>query len=332
MSTLKILFIGGTGVISAACARAAVAAGHELHVLTRSAHDPRGLPPQAIRHFADVHDPTAVDIALGTEEFDVVANFVAFEPPDVAADVTRFSGRLRQYVFIGTTSSYQKPALRLPITESTPLRNPYFPYSRAKIACEDALHDAYRRFGFPVTIVRPSFTYDETTFPIGDGWAVVERMRRGQAVVVHGDGSALCTLTHSSDFARTFTALLGDPSTVGDSFHITSDEILSWKQVYDAIATAAGVDEPRYAFVPSEAIARADPGWGEALLGDKTHSAFFDNSKVRGVVPGHHAEIPYWQGARLTVDWFDAHPDAQRVDPDRRRIMDALVASYLPEP
>jgi nucleoside-diphosphate-sugar epimerase len=328
MTSLKVLFVGGTGVISAACAASSIELGHELHLLTRTRSERRPAPAEAILHFADIHDSEAVDAAIGGLDFDVVVDFVAFETRHVQADIDRFRGRVGQFVFIGTTSSYQKPALRLPITESTPLRNPHFAYSRAKIECEGLLDNAYRDFGFPATIVRPSFTYDRTSFPISDGWAVVQRMRESKEVVVHGDGSALGTLTHASDFARTFALLLGNERTVGDDFHITSDEIVSWQQVYDAIASAAGIREPRYVHVPSDVIAEADPQWGETLLGDKTHSAFFDNTKVRSVVPQHTATMPYWRGARETVAWYDAHPESQTVDERRMATMDRLIERF----
>jgi nucleoside-diphosphate-sugar epimerase len=328
MKPLSVLLLGGTGVISSAVAERAVEVGHDVHLLTRSRSDVRPAPDAATLHFADVRDAAAVDRALGELRFDVVVDFVAFETSHVRADIDRFAGKVGQYIFISTTSAYQKPALHLPITESTPLRNPYLSYSRAKIDCEDLVVAAYRERDFPATIVRPSFTYDRTTFPLGDGWTLVDRMRRGLPVIVHGDGSALCTLTHNTDFARTLVALFGHPQSIGDSFHITSDEILTWHQAYDAIATAAGVDKPSYVYVPSVAIEAADPSWGDVLLGDKTHSAFFDNTKVRALVPEHRALVPYWQGARETVAWYDAHPEAQVSDPARVAVMDRLAEQY----
>ncbi|PJJ62298.1 NAD-dependent epimerase/dehydratase family protein [Compostimonas suwonensis] len=329
MSSLSLLLIGGTGVISSACARRAVDAGHEVHLLTRGESSLRPAPEGALLHTADVRDRRAVESALDGLSFDAVVNFVAFEPAHVQADIELFAGRTGQYVFISSTSAYQKPAAVLPITESTPLRNPYLSYSRAKIECEDVLVQAYRRSGFPVTIVRPSFTYDHTIFPIDGGWTVVDRMRRGLEVILPGDGSSLCSLTHASDFAETFVELLGDPRTIGDSYHITTDERLTWRQAFEAIAAAAGV-EPRFVSVPSEAIAAADPEWGAVLLGDKTHSAFFDNSKVRGIVPGHHARIPYWKGARETVAWYDANPQERRIDDARSAVMDELAERFRP--
>lgn len=215
------------------------------------------------------------------------------------------------------------------MVESTPLRNPFWAYSRAKIACEDVLVRAYRDDGFPATIVRPSHTYDQTMVPLDGGWTVIERMRRGQEVVVHGDGTSLWTLTHHVDFARGFVGLLGSPRAVGDSFHITSDEVLTWDRIAQSLAAAAGV-RARIVHVPSDAIAAVDAEWGAGLLGDKAHSVVFDNSKLRAVVPDYVATIPFEQGAREIVAWHDADPARRQVDPAVEQTMDRLVEAFRP--
>ncbi|MDQ1585313.1 MAG: hypothetical protein QOH80_678, partial [Actinomycetota bacterium] len=275
----------------------------------------------------DIRDPAAAKEALGSLEFDSVVDWVAFTPDHVLADLDMFRGRTGQYVFISSASAYQTPPERLPVTESTPLRNPNWRYSRDKIACEDLLIGAYREEGFPATIVRPSHTYDQTTVPFDGGWTAVARMRQGKPVIVQGDGTSLWTLTHHVDFARGFVPLLGHPRTLGEAFHITSDDVLTWDQIARSLATAAGV-EPRIVHVSSDAIAAADPEWGAGLLGDKAHSMIFDNSKLRSVVPDYRATIPFEQGAREIVGWHDADASRQKVDARLDAVMDRLVERY----
>jgi nucleoside-diphosphate-sugar epimerase len=330
MTTLRVLLIGGTGIISTACAAEAVARGHEVHVLNRSVSATRGVPDGAIQHLADVRDPASVRAALGDLRFDAVVEFVGFVPEHVENDVALFRDRTDQYVFISSASAYQTPPSRLPITESTPLRNPFWQYSRDKIACEDALVTEYRRSGFPITIVRPSHTYDHTMVPFDGGWTVVDRMRRGEEVVVPGDGTSLWTLTHHTDFARGLVGLLGRDDAIGEAFHITSDRVYTWTSVYEHIARAAGVENPRLVFVPSEAVAAVDAEWGAALLGDKSHSMVFDNAKIRSRVPEFTSFIGFEQGAREIVDWFDAHPEAQLVDERYDLLMDRLTRAFRP--
>jgi nucleoside-diphosphate-sugar epimerase len=230
-------------------------------------------------------------------------------------------------VFISSASAYQTPPARLPVTESTPLRNPFWQYSRDKIACEDLLTAAYRADGFPATVVRPSHTYDRTLIPLEGGWTSLARMRAGKEIVVHGDGTSLWTLTHHTDFARGFVPLLGHPRTVGEAFQITSDDVLTWNQIAETLAAAAGV-EARIVHVPSDVIAAADPEWGAGLLGDKAHSMVFDNTKLRSVVPAYRAVIPFEQGAREIVAWYDADPTRQVIDARHDALIDDLVARY----
>ena len=326
MSALTVLFLGGTGIISSAAAVRAVELGHDLTVLNRGSSSTRPVPAGVEVLTGDVSDPGSVRRALGDRTFDVVVDFVAFTPDQVRADVDLFTGRTGQYVFISSASAYQKPVASLPIRESSPLRNPYWQYSRDKIACEDVLVGAYREHGFPVTIVRPSHTYDRTTVPITGGWTAIDRLRRGLEVVVPGDGTSLWTLTHHDDFARAFVGLLGLPAAVGDVFHITSDEALPWDQICTTLAAAAGVDDPGLVHVASESVAVVAPEWGPGLLGDKAHSVVFDNSKVKAAVPGWHATTSWATGAREIVEWFDADASRREVDPAAERAFDRLLA------
>ena len=328
MAKLKVLFIGGTGVISSACVRAAVAGRDiELYVLNRGKSATWGVPDGVTELRGDVRDAASVRKAVDGLDFDSVVDFVAFAPEHVRADLELFRGRTGQYVFISTASAYQKPPSRLPVTESTPLRNPYWQYSRDKIACEDLLVAEYRASGFPATIVRPSHTYDATKTVLSGGWTSLNRMLTGKPVIVHGDGTSLWTVTHNTDFARAFVPLLGHPRTLGEAFHITSDDVLTWDQIACALGAALGVT-PRIVHVPSDVIAAADPEWGDGLLGDKAHSVIFDNSKVRSVVPGWHAVVPFEQGARQIADWYLAHPAWQVVDERADALMDKLAADF----
>lgn len=327
MAATRLLVIGGTGVISSAVTRLAVERGLDVTVLNRGSSATRPLPDGAEVVQADVRDPASVRAALGDREFDSVVDWVAFTPEHVQTDVDLFAGRTGQYVFISSASAYQTPPERLPVTESTPLRNPFWQYSRDKIACEDLLVRAYRDSGFPATVIRPSHTYDRTLVPLDGGWTALERMRQGREVVVHGDGTSLWTLTHHEDFARGLVPLLGDPRTLGEAFHITSDDVLTWDQIVRALAAAAGV-EPRIVHVPSDAIAAADPDWGAGLLGDKAHSMVFDTTKLRRLVPDFATTIRFEQGAREIVDWFDADPARRVVDERLDAVMDDLVARF----
>jgi nucleoside-diphosphate-sugar epimerase len=323
---VRVLFVGGTGVISSACARLAVERGTDLTLL-HIGDSWREVPEGAEQVIADIRDPQSVRKALGKREFDVVVNWVAFTPEHIQIDIDLFGERTGQYVFISSTSAYQTPPARLPIRESTPLRNPYWLYSRNKIACEEVLLTAYRDRGLPVTIVRPGHTYDRSVVPFEGGWTIVERMRQGKEVVVHGDGSALWPLLHHADFARGFLPLLGDGRTFGEAFHITSDVVQSWDQIAHILARAAGT-EARIVHVPSDVIAVEHQEWGDHILGDKTHSQIFDTSKLRSVVPGFVPTIPFEQGAREIVAWYDADPARKVVDSHYDTLMDDLVTRF----
>jgi len=330
-TALRVLFIGGTGVISAPAAQRAVAVGHRLTILNRGSETLRSAPEGAEVLKADIRDTASVRAALGNRMFDVVVDFVAFTADHVAADIELFTGRTGQYVFISSASAYQKPPARLPILESTPLRNPFWQYSRDKIACEDLLVKAYREDGFPATIIRPSHTYDRTMIALTGGWTDIARMRAGKPVVVHGDGTSLWTLTHSSDFAKALVGLLGLPQAVGDSFTITSDEYLPWNEIYEIFAQAAGVPAPQLVHIASDTIAAAAPDVGPSLLGDKSHSVVFDNSKVKALVPEFICTVPFALGARQVLSWYDSNPDQQIVDEGLNATFDQLIAAARPQ-
>jgi nucleoside-diphosphate-sugar epimerase len=321
---MKVLFVGGTGIISSACSRLAVARGIELYHLRRG-RTSRPVPPDIQLLTGDIRDLASARRALGDHRFDAVVDWIAFTPAQVEQDLALFRGRTHQYVFISSASAYQTPPSALPVTESTPLDNPFWAYSRDKIACEERLLRAYREEKFPFTVVRPSHTYDRTLFPCHGGYTVIDRMRRGKKVVVHGDGTSLWTLTHHEDFAKGLVGLLGSSRAIGQAVHITSDEWLSWNQIHEILAQAAGT-RADIVHLPSQVIAARDPEWGASLLGDKTHSMIFDNSKVKRLVPGFRAEIPFSQGAREIMAYHDADPARRVVDPKLDALTDQLVA------
>lgn len=324
----SVLFIGGTGIISSACVARAVAQGLDVTILNRGQSD--GLLPDGVRRVtADIRDVEAVRQALKGQEFDSVVDFVAFDAVHARTAIELFRGLTGQYIFISSASAYQTPPARLPITESTPLRNPFLRYSRGKIEAESILLDAYRDEDFPVTVVRPSHTYGPMRTPLDGRWTAVERMRQGKEIVVHGDGTSLWTLTHHSDFARFFTPLIGNPATLGEAYHITSDEVLTWNRIYEIVAEAAGATA-RIVHVPSDSINCAHPDWGGALLGDKAHSLIFDNSKIRSMAGAATDFIPFEQGAREIVEWHDEHTDRRAVDTHIDRVMDELIATHRP--
>jgi nucleoside-diphosphate-sugar epimerase len=326
---MKILFIGGTGTISSACAQLALARGFELTLLNRGRQT---VPPGARQIKADIANHAATVAALGDQQWDVVADFIAFTPADVEQRIGLFRGRTAQYIFLSSASVYQKPLATFPITESTPLVNPFWDYSRNKIACEERLLRALREENFPATIVRPSWTYDERhiTVPVNSrkNFTVVDRLRRGQPVIVPGDGTALWTMTHNMDFAKGFVGLLGHQSAIGHTFHITSDEVLTWNQIYEAVAEAAGVAKPKLVHIASDFIAACLPEFSGGLHGDKAHSAVFDNSKIKRFVPDFVATTRFRDGIARSMKWFDADPARQEIDAEANAAWDKLIASY----
>ncbi|MDB6427681.1 MULTISPECIES: SDR family oxidoreductase [unclassified Curtobacterium] len=328
MSGPSVLFIGGSGIISAACVREAVEQGYDVTVLNRGTTDKRPIPDAVARLQADVSDRTALEAAIGDQHWDVVIDFVAFTPDQVQRDIEVFTGRTNQYVFISSASAYQTPATHLPITESTPLKNPFWQYSRDKIACEDLLTKAYREDDFPMTIIRPSHTYDETLVPFSGGWTVLGRMRAGKPIVVTGDGSSLWTITHARDFAVGFVGLLDRAEAIGEAFHITGDEAPTWDRIAHELAAAAGVEDLQLVHVPADAIDALDADWGASLLGDKANTSVFDNTKVQTLVPEFAQTTSIRQGAREIVAWFDADPSRQVTDERLDGLMDQLVERW----
>ncbi|HTP34684.1 MAG TPA: SDR family oxidoreductase [Candidatus Acidoferrales bacterium] len=328
---MKVLFIGGTGIISTACTRLALERGIELTLLNRGRHATQ-TPPGARVVTADIEDAAAVSRALAGERFDAVVDWIAFEPAQVERDMELFRGRTRQYIFISSASAYQKPAGHYLITESTPLANPYWSYSQQKIACEERLMRAYREEGFPVTIVRPSHTYGDTQIALAvNSWAksytAVDRMRRGRKVIVPGDGSSLWVITHNTDLAKGFVGLLGREQAIGHAFHITSDEVMCWDQWYRLTAEAAGV-EPNLLHIASDFLAACIPESRGGLTGDKAASVVFDNTKIKRFVPEYSATMPYTLGIRRTIAWFDADPARRQIDEEANARWDRLIDAY----
>ncbi len=324
---MKVLFIGGTGTISYSSTLLAKEKGVDLYLLNRGKSELRPIPEGVRLLKADIRDPNSVAEALGTLKFDAVADFIAFTPEHIETDLALFRGKTGQYLFISSASAYQTPPSTLPVTESTLLDNPAWEYSRNKIACEERLARAYREEKFPFTIVRPSHTYDQVYIPVHGGWTVVDRMLRGLPVIVHGDGSSLWTLTHSSDFAKGFVGLLGNSHAIGEVYHITSDEWLTWDQIHQVIAKALGVDA-RIVHVPSDLIAAYDADWGDSLLGDKTHSFVLDNSKIKKAVPGFACTKPFSVGIQESLDWYHADPARQVVDGQFNALCERILAAY----
>ena len=330
---MKILFIGGTGLISSACSELAVTRGHELFILNRAASTKHPLPDGATLLKGDIHgDETLLTSLLADQRFDAVVDWVAFTTEDIERDIRLFRDRTNQFVFISSASAYQKPPKHYLITEETPLENPNWQYSRNKAACEQRLMQAYHEHGFPVTIIRPSLTYGPSQIPlIGASWVhpytVIDRMRRGQKVIVPGDGTSLWTLTWNADFAKGLIGLLGNAKAIGEAFHITSDEVLSWDQIFLEVYQALGA-EPNVVHIPSDLIVAHDPEQFGSLLGDKIYSVVFDNSKIKRFMPAFACEVNWAAGLRRTLTWFDAHAEFQTVDHDMNAKWDQIISYF----
>jgi nucleoside-diphosphate-sugar epimerase len=328
---MRILFIGGTGILSTACVDLALARGHEVVLCNRGQR--ASAPAGAKVVVADVRDEAAAAAALGGRTWDAVVDFIAFRPDDIERDLRLFRGRTAQFVFISSASAYQRPSSHYLVTESTPLVNPFWGYSRDKIACEDRLTRALREEAFPATIVRPSLTYGDTQVAVAvNSWersyTAVDRMRRGLPVIVPGDGSSLWTLTHSTDFAKGLVGLLGHPQAIGHAFHITSDEVLTWDQCYLAVAAAAGVSAPKLVHIASDFIAACLPEATGGLIGDKSTSVVFDNTKIKRFVPDYLATTGFRDGIERTLAWFDADPARRLIDEAASEKWDRLIAAY----
>lgn len=324
---MKVLFIGGTGTISGACARLAIKSGLDVTLLTRGRRATDIAGAEILT--GDITLPSVADV-LKNRSFDAVVNWIVYTPEEIERDAALFRGKTTQYIFISSASAYEKPPRSLFQTEETPLRNPFWNYSHLKILCETRLRRFEREEGFPITIVRPSHTYGPQTIPAAFNnsahpWTIIQRLRQGKPVIVHGDGTSLWTLTHADDFARGFVPLLGNPAAVGEAFHITSDEVLSWDAITHTVARAAGV-EAKIVHVSSDTLHALTPGGRETLLGDKMHCSLYDNSKIRKLAPDFRCDIPFADGVRRSIAWFEADAKRQTVDKEFDAVIDRIIA------
>jgi nucleoside-diphosphate-sugar epimerase len=330
---MKALFIGGTGTISTEISKLAVKSGWELYLLNRGNHNARLEALEGVNYIhACMGNEDDVRQKLAGHSFDVVANFIVFTPEQAQRDIRLFSGITKQYLFISSASAYQKPLSDYLITESTPLHNPYWEYSRNKIACEETYIKAYREHGFPITNVRPSHTYDERNIPLAvhgekGSWQVVKRIMDGKPVIVHGDGSSLWTVTHSRDFAKAFLGLMGNVHAVGEAVHITSDESLTWNQIYGCLGAAVG-KEPILRHISTDFLVKCDPNMSGGLLGDKSNSVVFDNSKIKRLVPGFTATVRFDEGVRESVAFFLENAFMQTPDPAFDEWTEKVIKAY----
>ena len=318
---MKILLIGGTGTISGAIAKLLAQRGDDLTLLNRG-NRAEDIPAGAKVICCDINNEALVAEKLAGECFDAVCQFVGYKPEHVQRDYRLFAGKTKQYIFISSTAAYQKPVVNYRMTEETAFCNPYWDYAREKAACEEFLMQKYREEGFPVTIVRPSHTYGERSVPLAvrgkkGSWQILKRMMEGKKVIIHGDGTNLWTLTHNSDFAKGFVGLIGNPVALGEAFHITSDESVTWNQVYQIVADRLNV--PLHAYhVSTDFLSAVNPPhdyWG-SLMGDKANSVVFDNTKLKKAVPGFQATVSVAEGIANTVDYVLAHPQCQADDPE----------------
>lgn len=318
---MKILLIGGTGTISGAIAKLLAQRGDDLTLLNRG-NRAEDVPAGAKVICCDINNEALVEEKLAGECFDAVCQFIGYKPEHVQRDYRLFAGKTKQYIFISSTAAYQKPVVNYRMTEETAFCNPYWDYAREKAACEEFLMQKYREEGFPVTIVRPSHTYGERSVPLAvrgkkGSWQILKRMMEGKKVIIHGDGTNLWTLTHNSDFAKGFVGLIGNPVALGEAFHITSDESVTWNQVYQIVADRLNV--PLHAYhVSTDFLSAVNPPhdyWG-SLMGDKANSVVFDNTKLKKAVPGFQATVSVAEGIANTVDYVLAHPQCQADDPE----------------
>ncbi|MDR2629735.1 MAG: SDR family oxidoreductase [Spirochaetaceae bacterium] len=329
---MKVLFIGGTGTISTAISRQLLAQGAELFLLNRgNRNQVLGGPVKELH--CDIQNEAEAAEKIKDLSFDVTADFIAFTQDQVERDFRLFKDKTKQYIFISSASAYQKPLSDYRVSESTPLANPYWQYSRDKIACENFLFKKYREEGFPLTVVRPSHTYDERSVPLGvhgknGSWPVIKRMLEGKPVIIHGDGTSLWTMTANSDFARAFIGLMGNIHALGEAVQITSDETVTWNQVYQTIARVLGVPL-KAVHISSEFLALCGGAYDftGSLLGDKANSLAFENTKLKRLVPDFTAQIRFDQGIRATIEYIRSHPEYQRADPEFDAWCDRIIAA-----
>ena len=325
---MKVLFIGGTGNISSACSELAISRGMELYHLNRGVSAGIRKIEGAKTLIADIRNFDETQKAIDGLHFDAVVDFIAFEPEHIQNDIRLFTGKTDQFIFISSASVYQTPPEKLPVTEETPLDNPFWEYSRNKIACENLLTAEYRKNGFPYTIIRPSHTYSKTLIPLEGGYTVLHRMLKGLPVVVHGDGTSIWTLTHHADFAVGLVGLVGNKAAINEVFHITSDEWLTWNSIFTIMAAELGVT-PHLVHVPSDSIARYDKRIGDSLLGDKAHSMIFDNTKIRKFVPDYNPQISFHQGVKDIINWYKENTMNKEPDEHINNLMDKIIHDLL---
>ena len=322
---MKALFIGGTGIISSAVSRLALERGIKLY------HFNRGKSHRKIdgvkNIIGDIRNVKQTKEILKDYHFDVVVNWISFVPEHIRADIDIFTGITNQYIFISSASAYEKPISKLPITEETPLINPFWQYSRDKANCEKILMEACKTQNFPVVIVRPSHTYDNTLIPNDWGYTILDRMIKGKKIIIHGDGTSLWVLTHNTDFAVGFVELFGKKKAIGEAYHITSDELLTWNQIYQMLADELGV-QLNAIHIPSDFIAKYNPEHGAGLLGDKSHSVIFDNAKIKKLVPGFNCKIPFSEGVKEIISWYKNNQEWQLVNEEINKSIDEIIGAY----
>ena len=322
---MKVLFIGGSGIISSAVSRLAVERGIELYHFNRGKSHRK---IKGVKHITgDIRNVKQTREQLKNLHFDVVVNWITFTPEQAQADIEIFHGIADQFIFISSASAYEKPISKLPITEKTPLINPYWQYSRDKATCEKIFLKAWQEKQFPVTIVRPSHTYDNTLIPNDWGYTILDRMIKGKKIIIQGDGTSLWVLTHNTDFAVGFVGLFGKKEALGEAYQITSDELLTWNQIYQMMADELGV-ELKAAHIPSDFIARFDPEHGAGLLGDKMHSVIFDNSKIKKLVPEFNCKIPFSEGVKEIISWYKNNKNRQIVNEETNSRIDEIIKAY----
>ena len=325
---MKVLFIGGTGNISTSVSKLCVEKGIDLYLLNRGKRKVE--IPGAIVISGDISDPEHAAALVKDHHWDAVVDWIAFNVNDIERDINLFRNKTKQFIFISSASVYQKPPSHPIITESTPLYNPYWDYSQNKIACEEKLNYEYRNSGFPITIVRPSLTYDTVIPLIMGGWTeytIIDRMKKGKEVIVHGDGTSLWIVTHAEDFAKGFCGLIGHQQAIGHTFHITSDEILTWDQIYQAVASAAGV-EPNIVHISSDFIIKCDNSLKGSLIGDKSYSVIFDNTKIKTFVPDFKAIVPFSEGIKRTLLWFESDTNRMVINDKSNQVIDRILEEY----
>lgn len=330
---MKVLFIGGTGLISSACSELALKRGMDLYILNRGKSTRYPFPEGAHPLIGDVNqDESVVARLLAEHHFDVVVDWIAYTPADIERDLRLFTGKTDQFIFISSASAYQKPLAHYVITEETPLENPFWEYSRDKIACEDSLMKTYKQDGFPVTIVRPSLTYGPSHLPLctnswGHPYTIIDRMKKGNKVVVPGDGTSLWVFTWNADFAKGLVGLFGNEKTIGEIFHITSDEVLTWNQAYLEVGRALSIDLD-IVHIATDLITMYDENAIGTLIGDKINSAVFDNSKIKRFVPDFNCEVSWADGIRKMISWYEADPARQTIDHEANQLWDKIITAY----